>query len=86
MQFLKALDEGEELIVVDNTNSCLWEYERFLVLGGMYGYECIIQEIPCESRDKMWKFYQRNSHNTPHDVILFMWRRWESDHRAVFVN
>ena len=67
----------EPLIVVDNTNINIWEYETdYLDSGERRGYEVEIVEIPFEA-DKAKVYHERNTHGVPLDVIKRMIEHYE---------
>ena len=45
--FIDSLKKEAPKIVIDNTHSRLWEYENYVALGDMYGYDVHIHEIGC---------------------------------------
>ena len=83
--FLDALGSGKELIVIDNTNSKLWEYRLYIYLCELLGHTYHILETPCPNELLSAKFCSRNVHNVDQLAISRMCQRWEVDERAVFV-
>ena len=84
-QFLEALTNGKELIVVDNTNSKLWEYQIYSYICEILGYDCYILEVPCPSTTLAEMFRSRNVHNIDSSVAMKIFHRWEQDERATTV-
>jgi len=74
---------GERFIVVDNTASTKWEYENYVKIAKIGGYEIQIREIRCSDEKFVRIFAARNTHNVPVAGVLAMWKRWESDPDAI---
>ena len=66
----------EPLVVVDNTNINIWEYENYWYLAGLKGYEVEIVEIPFEA-DKAEVYHERNTHGVPLEAIQRMIEHYE---------
>ncbi len=67
-----AMDKGEPLIVIDNTNVLAWESKEYVIHGIKLGYEILIK-IP----ETPWAFnfdelLERNQHSLPEDVLKRM--------------
>jgi predicted kinase len=73
-RFYKAISQNENLIVVDNTNTTIWEMKWYYDLAKNNGYNvfCIRVNTSVENAHK------RNSHNVPLDVIESMQKRFVS--------
>jgi len=74
--FEKALFNKEPLVIVDNTHTRKWEYERYIKCAERYGYEVVIDSLKdaglsCEELAK------RNVHGVPIENIKRMLARWE---------
>jgi hypothetical protein len=41
---------GVELVVVDNTHTQRWEYEKYEAAAAEAGYAVVIEELRCESK------------------------------------
>lgn len=81
-----ALRNEIPIVVIDNTHSRLWEYENFIELAKLAGYEFEIREIACQDKETLKWFFERQAHGVPLDKFLEMWWRWESDKRAIVMN
>ncbi|XP_075228041.1 uncharacterized protein LOC142328260 [Lycorma delicatula] len=73
----KALKHQKSPIIVDNTNTQLWEMEPYAVLAVAHGYVIEILEP-----NTKWKFnenelYKRNTHSVPKKQIKIMLDRYE---------
>ena len=66
----------EPLVAVDNTNVNKWEYENFVLLAELMGYEVEIIEIPFEA-DQAEVYHERNTHGVPLEVIKRMIQHYE---------
>lgn len=82
---LDAINHMAPHIVVDNTSSRRWEYNNYLKLAQMHGYEVKVVEITCQHLTMAKVFARRNNHNVPEDVIVGMFDRWERDAEAKMV-
>ena len=85
LQFLKALADEKELIVIDNTNSQKWEYRTYCYLSEILGLNFYILEIPCHSPNMVSVYCGRNRHSVPMSAALWMYQRWERDDNAILV-
>lgn len=85
IKFLEALAGGKKLVIIDNTNSQMWEYRIYTFLCEVLGYRCHVLEIPCPSPALAERFRCRNQHNIQRPAITKMMQRWEEDDRAVYV-
>ena len=72
--FKKALKEVAPLIVVDNTNTRLWEFENYVKLAKESGCEVRIIRLQADVRLAI----KRNIHNVPEEKIREMHKRFES--------
>ena len=77
-RFLKALAEGEETIVVDNTNIHLWEFQNYIVAAEMMGYEVRVTAFKPQTIADIKLCAGRNSHNVPIEVVAKMCYEFEN--------
>ena len=82
-EFILALD-GVNDVVVDNTNSQVWEYNNYVLLAQMAGYDVFIEEMPCNGIDDVRRFYERQTHGVPWEAMEAMFNRWQTDGRLKF--
>ena len=69
----------EPLVVVDNTKVNKWEYENYVLLAELNGYEVEIIEIPFGAfYGNAVLYHSRNTHGVPLEVIERMIRHYES--------
>lgn len=66
---------GEPLIVIDNTNTQVWEMAPYVKLAKKHGYKVVITEVP---HPPVEVAAERNSHGVPVEAIRRMIDRWES--------
>ena len=71
-KFKDALDAGEELVVVDNTNIKRGEYQKYIEYAWFAGYEVWIHEVRVTTEDQIAICVQRNVHRVPEDTIRRM--------------
>jgi len=74
--FTQAINRGEPLIIVDNTNTRKWEYEKYVKSAKSAGYEVVIDSlkdggVSCE------ELFKRNVHGVPLETIKKMLARWQ---------
>jgi predicted kinase len=74
-KFTDSLQEGIQLIIIDNTNTQRWEYEKYVDHAQAAGYEVEIIAMPFIDPELAAK---RNVHGVPLDVIKKMQARWEN--------
>jgi predicted kinase len=65
----------EETIIVDNTNIHKWEYENYVLLAEVNGYNVEIVEIPFTESAEV--YHERNTHGVPLEVIERMMNDYE---------
>ena len=78
--------ESNRSAIVDNTNSRLSEYQKYLDLADEFDVEYQIIEVVCRDREQGRIFSERTTHMVPHRVIIQMMSRWETDDRAILVS
>ena len=81
-QFVVALQDGIPLVIVDNVNSRLWEYQNYIEIAKLAGYAVEIEEFRVETREQVKIAAARQTHGVPLKAILWAWYRWEHDPRA----
>jgi len=81
-QFLMLLNEGAELIVVDNTNIHIWEFINYVEAANLAGYEIEIVEFAVKTVEAIKVCIGRNTHGVPPEVISRMaieYEEWTSE-------
>jgi predicted kinase len=77
-KFLIALIKGHNLIVVDNTNTQLWEFENYLRVAHIAGYEITIDEAIAKDEAEIKVWYSRCVHGVPFNKMQQMQQRWQT--------
>lgn len=83
--FLRALANGDSVIVVDNTNERRWEYTNYELAARIAGYEVEIVEFVAETVEQIRACVSRNTHGVPLSVIATKAVSMESDTRATCI-
>lgn len=76
---------GAETVIIDNTNSRLSEYKKYVELAKEHNYDTKIYEIFCENKEQAIKFANRSIHKVPIKDVLKMLSRWETDDDALIL-
>jgi predicted kinase len=74
-----AMQQGEPHIVVDNTNTRMWEMLPYARLAVAYGYQIDIVEPTTTWRFDVDELAKRNTHGVPRESIKNMVARYEHD-------
>lgn len=77
VRFLEEMMDGTPVIVVDNTNTRLWEFEAYQTAAKLAGYEVRIVEKRAETIEDVKRFAARNLHGTPELVVAQMAMQYE---------
>lgn len=78
-RFKDAIKEQVDMIIVDNTNTQKWEWEKYASLAKEAGYEVKMSRIPCTSEEEFQVFCERQTHGVPEAHLRKMWERWGED-------
>ena len=81
-RFAQALAAGAPTVVVDNTATCLWEFEAYELAAVAAGYRVVLLELLPATEEEAARCGSRNRHAVPQDKVVRMWRRFERDPRA----
>jgi len=73
-RFVGSLKSDVECVILDNTNSQLWEYDRYIRAAELHGYIVEIVRMPMVPAEV--SFYL-NTHGVPLASIQAMIARWE---------
>jgi 2',3'-cyclic-nucleotide 3'-phosphodiesterase len=71
--FEYALRRGDETVVVDNTNTKLWEFKGYLDLAAKYGYDVTVIRLKVDPKVAA----ARNLHGVPADKVQQMQDRFQ---------
>lgn len=81
----KALSDGVQAVIVDNTNTQLVAYERYVAAAQLHGASQLVLECFCGSEAQAVAFCQRGVHNVEPAACIAMWQRWQPDPNAIVV-
>lgn len=81
-KYIEALQAGEPLIVVDNTNTTAWECSPYVQGGAAFGYDVEIITLDCDPEVAA----NRNVHGVPRKSVLEMYRRLTKNRLPPFWN
>jgi predicted kinase len=70
----KLMKAGVPIIIIDNTNTQLWEMREYVKLAGLNGYAIQFEEMPFAAASVL---AERNKHGVPVTAIQSMLSRWE---------
>jgi energy-coupling factor transporter ATP-binding protein EcfA2 len=70
------MQDGEPLIVIDNTNTMIWEMEPYVEMAKDHGYKVVVVEVP---HPPIEVAAARNSHGVPLEALERMVKRWQSE-------
>lgn len=84
-QFINAVLKDEIDVVVDNTNTCHWEYEKYVLLAKKYGYTISIVRMHADP-SQLGSLVTRNVHNVDKRTMRQMFERFEDDPRERIVH
>ena len=76
--FIEAITSDAEIIVIDNTNTCRWEYENYVFMAEKFSYRIRIIRMNFAESD-IPLFGKRNIHGVPELKINQMFERFEDD-------
>ena len=76
--FDEALRRGDPIVVVDNTNTTQWEYQKYVDKANRAGYTVDFDVVGSGGVD-VPTLATRNTHGVPEDKIQKMVQRWEGD-------
>ena len=74
--------KGESTVVVDNTNTQMWEMKPYLEMAEKHGYEVEVIRLVCNPKTAA----DRNSHGVPAEAVLRMQARFEDYEGETIVN
>lgn len=76
-RFLDALLDGHDLVIVDNTNTQVWEFENYIRVAKLAGYDIVIDETIAKDSAEIEMWCKRCTHGVPLDKMKQMHQRWE---------
>ena len=75
----KAMSEGQQLIIVDNTNTQCWEAKPYVLMAIEHKYQVHVREPDTPWAKDAQELARRNLHNVPLEAIQRMLSRWDND-------
>jgi predicted kinase len=76
---IKAMTENAPLVIIDNTNTQKWEYQKYIDAANKYGYSVQQKMIGGLSKEDVELYSERNIHGVPRNTIERMVQRFEPD-------
>ena len=73
-QFIHAIKIDEPIIVIDNTNICIWEMENYVLLASHFDYKIEVQAMPKQNPHTL---AERNAHGVPLHIIERQMKNYE---------
>ena len=83
--FLSGVLERKRMIIIDNTNSQLWEYQFYIYVCSLLALPHSILEVPCLDTHMLEMYRSRCVHKLDPTASLNMYERWQKDKDAVIV-
>ena len=68
-RYLRCLEKGTPIVIVDNTNIHHWEYRNYERVARMLKYEVEIVQLYAETTRQVQICIARNNHRVPGDII-----------------
>lgn len=78
-QQAKDYMSNHQSLIIDNTNSKLSEYKKYIDLARDYEYTYYVIEIFCKNEEQAEYFTNRSSHHVPLKTVMIMFSKWETD-------
>ena len=76
--FLNALSDQQDVIVVDNTFTKIWELDNYVRAARLRGYDVEIVELEVKTVDEIRLCAKRNVHQVPLAVVARMAAEFET--------
>jgi len=70
-------DPDSRLLIVDNTNTRLWECAPYVLAGEAFGHDVKLVSFRAASFDTVGRWAARNTHGVPVDKVCDMYERFE---------
>ena len=78
---IESMEAGISPVIIDNTNTQRWEFQKYLDAAEEFGYDVKIETLDptnySEDFIKELAERQKKTHNVPEQVIIDMLKRWE---------
>lgn len=72
-----AMGQGVNNVIIDNTNTQLWEFKNYIEVAKNLGYEIQVIHVGGLTDKDLSLYHQRNTHGVGLAAISRMARRWE---------
>ena len=82
---IQSVKTKVKFVIVDNTNTKLNEFAKYIELAKIYNYTVIILEIYCKNKEQVVSFCKRGLHSVPIQDALKMYDRWETYDDAILL-
>lgn len=80
--FLNSIKQDIKRIYVIGNFSEKWQYENYLIVGKLAGYETSITELTCDNFEELKYFNSRSVHSIPLTKSIKLFENWEKDKSA----
>lgn len=75
----EAIIAGINPVIVDATNTQMWEMQPYVEFGIAFNYEVVFQESDMPWRFDAEELVKRNQHGVPIEIIKQMLMNWEKE-------
>jgi len=76
-QVKESMQTNYSIIIIDNTNTRKWEYQKYIDMANKHGYNIEEKIIGGFSEEKIKEYAGRNIHGVPYEKIKEMAERFE---------
>lgn len=70
-----SINANIDVVIIDNTNVCRWEYQHYVRLGKQAGY--VVEVVEVGNKFDLELYAHRNQHSVPIATLQKMAARWE---------
>lgn len=81
--YISALSEKVDRVYVVHTFEKMWQYNPYVDLANLHGYEVEIVELLCRGKRELRHFNRRSVHNVPMEKSLRVFTEWHNDKRSI---
>jgi hypothetical protein len=83
IRFITYLSKKINRIYIISTFEYKWQYDVYVYIGLLMGYNYKIVELVCNNLDELKLYQQRSTHNIPYSRSLKVFNEWENDDRCI---
>lgn len=76
--YIDAILDGVDAIIVDNTNTQLWEFIKYVKIAIIAGYEVELDQVTPKDDAEIIAWFKRCIHGVPLDKMKQMHARWQT--------